>query len=491
MNSQICYIDFDKIDGNSLNRMDNAYIQINQDILDMQSKYPILNMKKIIKEFQKGKTPLKGALVEEGRYPFVSVENINNNFIDKDSISIFTNNIYDNLPVANKGDILIVVDGSIGKTAVYIENNPCHYIESLAKLVLNEEQMDKEYFILFTKSDLFKKEVKGFGTFLAIPHLPQENIKRMVIPLPPLSEQRRTVPFVKRKIGSLEEKINKLEEEKEKNSLQNIVDRVFEEELGIEKPKYEIDNYNKLVDINSCMYYKSFNTLTDELDFLLNTYFSIIKDLLDRYSCVKLEDLLEIPLCMGGSVKKTDKETGYYRIMVKNLSSNNENMKIDDIDNISINDYKKSNEKNVLKHGDILFSASGAGCIGNIVINNTDLKAIIDNHVGILRLQDKKLALFIYYYLNSYLGKQQIFRCVTGTTGQISINMGKMSKILVPNLTQSKRNKIISKIETYKGNKRKANNKINKLQSIIDDDLNKYVLYGYSDDLFQLPEEVR
>ena len=99
--------------------------------------------------------------------------------------------------------------------------------------------------------------------------------------------------------------------------------------------------------------------------------------------------------------------------------------------------------------------------------------------------------LFMYYFLTSYLGQQQILRCVTGTTGQISINLNKLKKIVIPVLSNKKMNNIIKEIENEKKHSNIYNEKIDKLQHILDSSLDQYVLNGYNDDLFKIPEEVK
>ena len=107
---------------------------------------------------------------------------------------------------------------------------------------------------------------------------------------------------------------------------------------------------------------------------------------------------------------------------------------------------------------------------------------------GIIRANENTNSRFLFYYLYSFIGQQQIFRCVTGTTGQISLSIPRVRKILVPELDSDTQELIINKIESY-GNPNELNKRIQFIQSIIDDSLNKYILNGYIDDLFELPKE--
>ena len=134
--------------------------------------------------------------------------------------------------------------------------------------------------------------------------------------------------------------------------------------------------------------------------------------------------------------------------------------------------------------------AAGAGGIGNMVINLTKLKGIIDTHVGIIRLKESVNQLFMYYFLTSYLGQQQILRCVTGTTGQISLNLNKLKKIVIPVFSEKRMEEIIDKINQEKQHSNIYDEKINKLQQLLDSSIDRYVLHGYDEALFDMPQEV-
>jgi len=262
------------------------------------------------------------------------------------------------------------------------------------------------------------------------------------------------------------------------------------QELGIEYPKYSLDRYNKINEGESNIIYNSFINMNNELDFMISTPFNISEDIKASYDWNYLKDLLDVKISTGTYIKKIDEETGYCRIMVKNLSSEDENMKTEDVDNISEADFLSTTEVNHLKYGDILFSGSGAGGLGNMVINLTDLRGIIDSHVGIIRLKESVNQLFIYYYLTSYLGQQQILRCVTGTTGQISINLNKLKKVVVPLLNEEKMNAIIEKINQEKEHSTIYDEKITTLQQIIDSSIDEYIIHGYNEELFSIPKDV-
>jgi len=480
---------FDVIDNNPLNRLDYSFVMEYQNLQKLVIKNDVVKGKIILKEFIKGKTPDLSYRSEEGEIPFIAVENMDNQSISK--TDVYYDYYQNKLPSCDNGDILMVVDGSgIGKVAInYIEKR-CNYIESMAKIVLDQEIITTEYFELLTMSPFFKKQVKGFGTFLAVPHLPYNSLSQMYFPLPSISQQLSTTEMIKQKIKLITENINRLKIERDKFTLFKIIDLIMKDELNVMQPEYRLDKYNQVNSGRTNIIFNQFENMNNELDYVYNTPFNISDEIKSNFQWAYLQDLLDVKISTGAYAKKIDAETGYCRIMVKNLSSEDENMKTDDIDNISESDYLSITQVNHLKYGDILFSGSGAGGLGNMVINLTDLKGIIDSHVGIIRLKESVNQLFIYYYLTSYLGQQQILRCVTGTTGQISINLNKLKKVVIPLLSDEDMKKIIEKINQEKEHSTIYDEKINALQGILDLSLDEYILHGYSEDLFTIPQEV-
>lgn len=391
--------------------------------------------------------------------------------------------------IIKENDIIMCVTGSIGKLCLIKSNKQMLLNQnSIIIRINNTKILNPEYLFLCLKSSYLLSTIDSNG--LGMQFFNKQHLENLKIYIPSLEEQERTLPLVKAKIKILEDKIKELEEEKENVNLKNLIDRTFYEVLQIDKSKHMIDFYNHLISHNSILYSMNFDGLNDCLDFLTNTNYNIPMDLKNNFNVVKLNDLLEIPPQNGAATKKINNDNGeHYRIMVKNLSSYDENMKIHNLDYVSKDDFDNCLKEKTLQKNDILYSSCGGGCLGNMVINNTKLKAIIDTHVGYLRLKNKDDALFMYYYLTSYLGQQQIFRCITGTTNQITINPKKFAKILVPILDDATKELIIKKINDYKKEKFAIEEKISFIQSIIDNDLNKYILNGYSDDLFEIPKE--
>lgn len=479
MNSKFKSIGFEEIDANVLNRMDFAFIQENNNLTRVKSNNRLIPLKKVINDFQKGKSPSKMLIKEKGSIPFICVENMSSESINIDSVSKYTEELISNLPKIKGEKLLTIVDGSgIGRTNIYTQEIESHYIESLAQIDVNEQILDKNYYLMFTKSPFYKNQVRGFGTFLAVPHLPYDNIKQMRIPLPPIEEQRRTLPLVKEKIARLEEKVKQLEKEKEKNSLQNTINRVFEDFFNIEiKPNH----------LQTSFMIKDFNDIHDNFGNLSYGYFeknSYYQKLLYSNTISLKKILKEALLGTDDDGSQEYSEGSYKLITIKNITK----FKIKD----EFNRFLKNNSRK----NTILTEKDKNAIIGPNVRNVGDFALIepkyCDGSYSFTRNLIKMIPddsydyKFLCYYLNSYLIKVQLLMFMNGgDSGYVSLP--NFLKIRVPLVNIKEQRILVEKIEKMSDQK-KYELEIKTLKNKIASDLNKYILEGYSDDLFELED---
>lgn len=92
----------------------------------------------------------------------------------------------ENMPIADKGDVLIVWDGSIGKTATNLYGVIGSTITALTPIIMPAKFL--EYFLKTTKSFL-EQTSRGTG----LQHINPRTFWPLQIPLPSLNEQKRIV----------------------------------------------------------------------------------------------------------------------------------------------------------------------------------------------------------------------------------------------------------------------------------------------------------
>lgn len=131
------------------------------------------------------------------------------------------------------GDVLITCSGTIGKLAIVPENAKKGIInQALLKLTLNEVVILKSFFKVIFESGLIQDQLLTPGSAMknvsSIKHL-----KDIILPVPPLPEQRRIVEY----LDNLQSKVNALknlqaETQKDLDTLMpSILDKAFKGEL--------------------------------------------------------------------------------------------------------------------------------------------------------------------------------------------------------------------------------------------------------------------
>lgn len=132
-----------------------------------------------------------------------------------------------------KNSLLVTKSGSIGRTAIFDGSFDLYIVESVGVINLNDSFIDPKYirYILdeiFTEITYKGEHVRGLG----VKHLTLTSLKRIMISLPPLTEQKRIV----QKVDKLMELCDELEQrikENQKNSellIKVILKEAFENE---------------------------------------------------------------------------------------------------------------------------------------------------------------------------------------------------------------------------------------------------------------------
>lgn len=172
--------------------------------------------------------------VDEG-YPFLSAFNIVNNKLIWNNLNFINQQRYDESPEIKLSlhDILIVKDGAgIGKCA-RVEDMPLG--ESTANSSLGVITVSKKlyysYLFYFFLSIPFQDNVVFLKNGMGVPHLTQENLKSVRIPLPTVEEQKDIAEYLDAKCAEIDELI-KVKQEKIETLKQYRQSLIFEAVTG-------------------------------------------------------------------------------------------------------------------------------------------------------------------------------------------------------------------------------------------------------------------
>ena len=144
--------------------------------------------------------------VEKG-YPFLSAFNIEDSKLDWSHLNFITKERYDESPEIKLtvGDIVLVKDGAgIGKCA-RLDKLPLGEatVNSSLAVITPQDGIDYRYEYYYLLSPLFTNVISRLKNGMGVPHLTQEAMKEIYIPIPPLEEQRAIAAYLDAKIEIL------------------------------------------------------------------------------------------------------------------------------------------------------------------------------------------------------------------------------------------------------------------------------------------------
>ena len=180
-----------------------------QGIKDIPSNWNEVNLLKVI--YLRARLGWRGLKAEEyvdEGYPFLSAFNIVNNQLVWENLNFINQQRYDESPEIKLSlhDILIVKDGAgIGK-CTRVENMPLgeSTVNSSLGVITVSETLHYSYLYYFFLSTPFQDNVIFLKNGMGVPHLTQENLKSVRIPLPPVDEQKSIANFLDSKCSEID-----------------------------------------------------------------------------------------------------------------------------------------------------------------------------------------------------------------------------------------------------------------------------------------------
>ncbi len=125
----------------------------------------------------------------ESGLPIIKTKNFKDNGVSIISSNPRSNKKYDDKYLIKKGDLLMVVDGACGDSAMWLENENGWLNQHVAKLHI-ENETTRMYVAFVMKGDMFKEYIQSNVVITTIPHMQRDVAKNFEIPLPPLTEQQ-------------------------------------------------------------------------------------------------------------------------------------------------------------------------------------------------------------------------------------------------------------------------------------------------------------
>ena len=154
--------------------------------------------------------------IEDGEIIALRALNLKNGKLDLKDIKKIDKNVSENLQRSKlyKGNMLFSYVGTVGEVALIEENDKYHLAPNVAKLTFNEILIP-EFTLQYFRGNAISNEINKYTTTTSQPALSMENIRKLKITIPPISEQEKIaliLSSVDNEIEEYENKKQKLEE---------------------------------------------------------------------------------------------------------------------------------------------------------------------------------------------------------------------------------------------------------------------------------------
>lgn len=386
--------------------------------------------------------------------------------------------------VAQMGDILIAVKGTIGKINVLDLERAALGRQLMAVRAL---AVDPAFLALILRSSEYYFLEKGVG--IAIPGISRDDILHLIVGIPSRDEQKRIVA----KVDELMVLCDKLEaQQKERQSLRSLTCAVALTALADAKSNRDLKHSWNRISQHIRLLFDNPNSIQYIRDSILelaargklslrtsdasarNEVAAMIairrqaietgstrrsKKLLSNDS-IEIEELFPnhwIPTRLGhitlklgsGSTPKGGREI-YVQKGIKFLRSQNvwnSGLQLKDVAFIPEETHERMSDTHV-EAGDILLNITGAS-IGRAAIVPDDWDtANVSQHVAIIRLTDKRLNQFVHMWLISPVAQRQIMSVQVGISRE-GLSMEKLQNFVLYIPPQEERDKILEQVGRF------------------------------------------
>ena len=418
----------------------------------------------------------KEALSASNPIPIVRAQNVRMGFFEEnknEAISEMLSNQLERSALNKKCLLMTFIGAGIGDTCIFPAERKNHLAPNVAKIEPLDDSISLDYAVFALMSPCGQRGVNAIKKSTAQPSLSMETIRKLLIPIPPLKEQKcislklsEALPLVER-YSKVQEEQNQLNVEIQyllkKSILQEaiqgkLVPQIAEEgtaqelleQIKTEKEKLVKDGKLKKSALTDSVIFKgddnkyfekNGNTemnITDEIPF----------EIPDSWSWVRLNDI-----CSYIQRGKSPKYSLIKKYPVVAQKCNQwSGFSIDKAQFIDPDTLSSYGEERILQDGDLMWNSTGLGTLGRMAIYCSTLNpyelAVADSHVTVIRAMKKfVLPQYLYYYFTSNTVQSVIEDKSDGSTKQKELATATVKTYLVPIPPLMEQSRIISKIE--------------------------------------------
>ena len=379
-------------------------------------------------------------------YKYIRVSDMKDGSVLTDNLLYVPTDIYPSISryVIHKEDVYITVAGTIGRVGkIPPEIDGANLTENADRLVFSI--IDQDWLIKCLESSLVQQQIIDATTKVGQPKLAIKRIQELLIPLPPLAEQKRIVakieellPYVDRYAAAYEklEQFNaKFPEDMKKSILQyaiqgKLVEQRPEEGTGEELYQHIQAEKQRLIQEGKIKKEKPLAEIAEE---------EIPFDIPESWKWVRLSDVIDVRDGTHDSPKYVP--VGIPLVTSKNLV--NGVIDYSNVKCITQEDADKINARSMVDDDDILFAMIGS--IGNPVLVKKDREFCIKNMALFKQFSNTDISKrYVYWFL--FYAQYKLKKEASGGV-QSFISLSRFREYLMPLPPVAEQNRIVAKLE--------------------------------------------
>jgi len=386
-----------------------------------------------------------------GDIPFIKPADITTKGINYNNESLTKLGITKGRLIEQNSVMMVCIGGSIGKAYFTEQITSCN---QQINAITPFSSISTKLVFSFMSTFFFLESVKRNATGTATPIINKNLWSNLVIPLPPLEEQKRIVSKLEEimplidEYDKLEQKLSKLEEDFPEKLKKSILQYAVQGKLIPQSPTDEPASIllekiktekAQLIKDKKIKKQKPLPPITEE-----EKPFEIP----DSWEWVRLGEISTY-IQRG----KSPKYSLIRKFPVISQKCNQwSGFSIEKAKFIQPETLDKYAEERFLQDGDLLWNSTGLGTLGRIVIYKTELNpydiAVADSHVTVLRQISKYcLSRYLLFYFSNPSVQNVIEMNSEGSTKQKELSTTTIKKYIVPLPPFKEQKRIVEKIE--------------------------------------------
>lgn len=382
-------------------------------------------------------------------HKYIRVADMKDGSVKTDDIKYITEEIYQKIKqyYISSDDIYITVAGTIGKVGVVPEElNMANLTENADKLVFNN--LDKIFLCAMLNSNVVQYQIREATTQVGQPKLAIARIQKLVVPLPPLAEQKRIVakieellPYIEqydKAYTKLEAFNKKFPEDMKKSILQmamqgKLVEQRPEEGTADELYEQIVAEKARLIKVGKIKKEKPLVDITeDEISFEIPA----------SWKWVRLRELCQTDISYG--IIKLGKEDSN-GVHVLRCSDVKENYIVSDFVRTVENGLSQQFSRTILEGGEIVINVRGT--LGGVAVVPKEMRGYnVAREVAVIRQCEGISAQYLVYLLMSGYFQSFMFHGLRGIAYK-GLNMGTLALLPVPLPPIGEQKRIVTKVK--------------------------------------------